>query len=166
MPRNLNTLIFIAVTALITAVTAQAETPQVTAKKVEIQCGQYKVAISCGKVFNKENPDDERQCNHNTLSFTSPDGKAFIPASPKGFDETKTPTSFSCIQGNDGRYYVEVEFNNGWGGNEALTFHLFEPNGRRLSADQTHLMVQYENARKKYGITKFGKWINIEGDRK
>lgn len=160
MPINFE--LFFSIAALVTAAEVNAE----TLRKIELQCGQDMVAIICDHKSSLDYPEDRRQCNHNTLSFTNLDGKVFIPRTPKGFDETKTPVSMSCTQGKDGHHYVIVEFNNGPKDCiPCLTYHLFASSGRRLSADVSNRMQQFDKTSKRLGIS-FTQQIYIEGDSK
>lgn len=170
MSSKLKSILFVgfvlSVAVLPTVSETLAESTQVSPSNIEFQCGQYKVAIACGKIFDPEYPQDKRQCNHNTLSFTGADGKVVVPVSPKGFDETKTPVSMACALGKDGRHYVVVEFNNGPRDCiQCLTYHLFASNGTRLTADMTDRMAQLASFRKKLNITDIQP-IYIEGEGK
>lgn len=134
-------------------------------KRIELHCGQHTVAIICGKIFDPEHP--EKQCNHNTLSFTGPNGKTKIIDPPKGLDSRKTPMGMSCVKGNNAKYYVEVylapDINAGvqW-----TTFHLFESSGKRLTADLTDRMSQFGRLGKVLQIPYDTKMIYIEGEMK
>ncbi len=145
--------------------TAGSTSPKQSPRKIEMKCGEYTVAITCRKQIDPSNPQDERQCNHNTLTFTGPEGKMFIPSTPKGFDESKTPVSMSCGQSKkNGRFYVTIEFSNGpTDCVPCMTYHLFESNGNRLTADKTDAMRQYDKAIKNLRIP-ITRQINIEGD--
>jgi len=135
-------------------------------KKIEFQCGQHTVAITCGKAFDPDYPEDTRQCNHNMLSFTGPDGKTISPTPPKDFDRRKTPTGMTCAQSNNGKYYVTVELSLGVGSAvQWITFHLFESSGKRVTADLTEHMSEFGKSMKILEIP-YTKFIYIEGETK
>ncbi len=131
-------------------------------KRVEVQCGEYKVAITCG--HNKAYYElwNTRYCNDNTLTFTGKDGKIFTPKTPKGFNDFVVPTTpmgMECGRANNGRYYVTVEFNSGPMGCAPCTIYdLFEANGKRITIKSKNLgkieekLGLYENKSKRIRI--------------
>lgn len=158
--------IFVPVLLLVgTEVLAQTTLPS---RKIELQCGEHKVAITCGEVVYPGDPQDKRQCNHNTLSFTDKSGKVYVPKQPKNFRQEfvveKTPVSMACTQGKDGHYYVTVEFSAcPLGANYAscVTVDLFKSEGKRLTVNSRHL----DSTQAKLGIP-YTKRVEIEGDTK
>ncbi len=136
--------------------------------RIEQQCGQHRVAITCGKELNDPNyADDTRQCNRNTLTFTGPDGNVLVPKQPSSFRQEfvieKTPTSFACAQGSDGNYYVTVEFSAcpaGAVGAMCTVYDLFTSDGRRLTVNGRNLDALH----KKYGI-QYAKNLEIEEEK-
>ncbi len=119
-------------------------------QKIELQCGQHLVAISCGNVFDSVDERLGRKCNHNTLTFTGPDGKVIEPPPPnrKGFDfHGKTPVGFGCYKAKNGNYYVEVDYSSCLGNfNACMTTHLFTSAGDRVTADISDRMEQLHKA--------------------
>jgi hypothetical protein len=106
-------------------------------KRIETQCGEYKIAITCGHTTTY--PEDPRYCNKNTLTFTWPNGKVITPKVPKGFDDSKTPMGFWCGLSKDGRFFVKVEFSNGSQGcGPCTTIDLFEANGKRVTVNMRY----------------------------
>lgn len=150
------------------ALPAFAEQPNanIQPKPVSMQCGNHIVVIKCGKKFNPEYPQDKRHCNDNKLSFVDSNGNAFIPPAPKNFDASKTPVAMHCRQSKkNGKYFVEVEFNNGPPGClPCMTFNLFGENGERLTSEPTNdnrILGRISNKLKLYDI---GKRFEIEPD--
>jgi hypothetical protein len=130
-------------------------------RKIEVPCGEYVVAITCGR-DNTPRSEDARECNNNTLTFTGKNGKVVTPRTPKGFDTTKTPSGLSCGRAKDGRYYVIVEFLNGpVGCGPCTVFDLFEASGKRVTVNGKYLDKTIE----KLGIPD-SKQINIEEETK
>jgi hypothetical protein len=164
--KNLFKHVLIVSSLLSISIQAAPDLSTISPRKIELLCGQHTVTITCGKVIDPDYPEDTRQCNHNTLSFTGSDGKVVIPSSPKGFDTWKTPVSMACNQGKDGRYYVTVEFSNCAYYVQCMTYHLFKSNGKRLTADLTDRMSQFGSVGKKLGISSYAKHIYIEGEPK
>lgn len=137
---------------------------QPNAKKIEMQCGMHRVQISCGKQVDPEYPEDERQCNHNTLKFVDRNGGILTPPVPKTFDETKTPVAMGCERSREtGDYFVTVLFSNG--PNDCLhciTYNLFAEDGIRLTAESTDNNSKRAKLSKKLELEKIGKWLEIE----
>ena len=153
---------------LIVSIEVFAQGTMTPPRQIEQQCGQYRVAITCGKELNDSGyADDNRQCNRNTLSFTGPDGNVLVPKQPNSFRQEfiveKTPTSFACAQGKDGNYYVTVEFSAcpaGAAGAMCMVHDLFTSDGRRLTVNSRNL----DTLHKKYGIP-FAKHLEIEEEK-
>lgn len=142
--------------------------PSAAPKKIEIECGQHKVTITCGKVLYPDSPQDARRCNHNTLSFTNKDGKFFVPKQPKHFRQEfvveKTPVSMACSQGKDQYYYVTVEFSAcplGTRYAACVIYDLFTSDGRRLTVNSRNL----DSIQTRLAIP-YTKHIAIEGELK
>ena len=136
-------------------------------QKIELQCGQHTVAITCGNVFDPVSARMGRQCNQNTLTFTGPDGGVLEPPPPKNksFDFAgKTPVGLSCNKAKDGRDYVEVEYSSCLGnGNPCITWHLFTSTGKRLTADISDHMPHLSKATRRLAIDDSTPFIYIEG---
>ncbi len=153
--RLINTSIFIMVSVLLILVSQAFGQEK---RKVEVQCGEYKVAITCGR-DNAPYSEDQRKCNKNTLTFTWPNGKVVTSKNPRHFDETKTPTEFACERGNDGQYYVVVTFLNGPNDCGPCTvIDLFKATGRRITANGKYL----DKTTERLGISHRRTWISIE----
>ena len=155
-----------AITVLANAVSVLAQTTETSPRKIELQCGQHKVAITCSKVPDPDHPEDKRQCNHNTLSFTNPDGKAFISEQPKNFRQEfvvkKEPVGIACAQGKDGKHYITVVYSVGpIGCGPCSTADLFESSGKRLTVNSRNL----DSIHARRGIP-YVNSIYIEGDNK
>lgn len=140
-----------------------------TKQGIELQCGKHTAAITCGNIFNSVDARMGRKCNHNTLTFTGPDGKVIEPPPPKSkkFDfYGKTPVGFGCDKSQDGRYYIEVDYSSCLGNeNSCITTHLFTSTGDRLTADISDRMEQLHKARTKLGLTHITlPFIYIEGE--
>ena len=140
--------------------------PPAAPKKIELECGQHKITITCGKVLYLGDPKDARQCNHNTLSFTGKNDKVFVPKQPKNFRQEfvvdKTPVSMTCAQGKDQKYYVTVEFSAcplGADYASCVTYDLFASDGRRLTVNSRNL----DSIQALLAIP-YTKHIRLEGD--
>ncbi len=160
--RLINTSILIMVTVLLILVSQAFGQEK---RKVEVQCGEYKVAITCGHNKAYYEPGDTHYCNDNKLTFTGRDGKVFTPKTPKRFNDFVVPTTpmgLWCELANNGRYYVTVEFNSGpMGCGPCTILDLFEANGKRLTVK----MKQLDKISEKLGlIGKKTKQIRIEWD--
>lgn len=166
MKLNFSWIPMILIIGLILAACDAAGQESSSVRKIELRCGGRTVQIICGKVNDPDYSGDKRQCNHNALKFTEEDGRWYSPTPLKGFDFDKTPVSLSCDQGNGGKSYVSVEFNNGPRGCiQCLTYQLFEVDGKRISFDVTDRMPSYGRAVRELGI-KYSNPIRIEGDGK
>ncbi len=125
-------------------------------QKIELQCGQHTVSITCGNVFNAEDVRVGRQCNDNILSFTGPDGKIKEPPPPKSKKFNfygKTPVGLGCDKAKDGQFYVEVDYSTCLENfNTCITTHLFTSAGERLTADMSDRMSQLRKAITRLGI--------------
>jgi hypothetical protein len=137
-------------------------------RKVSVKCGGALVSITCEKTIDRDYPEDPRQCNHNTLAFTMPDGRVILPTPPERFDPTKTPVALSCrLAARDKRYYVVVKLSNGHEDcGPCTTYHLFDQLGNRLTADESDAMKQFARAVRQLGISYGGEFVRIEGGTK
>lgn len=164
--KNDATHVVIVLVLLLIGAETLGQTTAASPRRIELQCGQHKVAITCGKVSHSADPQDNRQCNHNTLSFSDSRGKVFVPKQPKNFRQEfvveKTPVSMACAQGKDGRYYTTVEFsacplNSNYAA--CTTYDLFASNGQRLTVNSRNLdLIKAQRA------ISYTKLIRIEGD--
>ncbi len=144
-------------------------------QKVEVQCGQHKATIICGR-DNTPQKDDPRECNHNTLTFTSPSGVIVVAKDPpitKKFHDDKrpvmlsdtTPASLSCLHGLDGKNYVEVEYSRGASSfSNEIFYDWFEPDGKRLTSNGIPLKRGFKNPAEGINWKQLPKQIAIEGE--
>ncbi|MCZ8252614.1 MAG: hypothetical protein O9318_09105 [Hylemonella sp.] len=134
------------------------------AHEVSLECGGTTVVLTCGRAADPDDPGDPRACNDNKLTFKLSTGGQVPILPPQGFDASKTPVAMSCDVGKgNGKNYVSVEFNNGHRDClPCMTYHLFDPSGRRLTADKTNAMRQLGEFSKKVGGFHYGKPVVIE----
>jgi hypothetical protein len=147
----------------------EATNPAHAKQKIELQCGQHTIAITCGNLFDPVDARMGRKCNHNILTFTGPDGKVIEPPPPKSknFDfYGKTPVGFGCDKAKNDHYYVEVDYSSCLGNaNTCITTHLFTSTGDRLTADISDRMEQLHKARTKLELIHITlPFIYIEGE--
>lgn len=135
--------------------------PAQDVREVSLECGGTTVVLTCGKTVD---PEDSRACNDNKLTFKLSTGRQVPISPPKGFDASKTPLALSCRVGKgDGKSYVSVQYSSGpLDCVPCLTYHLFDPSGRRLTADKTDAMRQLADFSKKVGGFHYGKPVEIE----
>jgi hypothetical protein len=144
-------------------------------QKVEVQCGQHKATIICGR-DNTPKRDDPRECNHNTLTFTSPSGVIVVAKDPsitKKFHDDKrpvmlygmTPDQLTCIRALNGKDYVEVRYSrslNPFSGD--LFYDSFESSGKRLTSIGIPLKKNFVEPETGLNWQQLPKPISIEGE--
>ena len=113
--------------------------------KVEIHCGSHRVAIICGRKYAKES----RRCDDNKLVFVSVDGTVYEAMQSKKFKElfvvNMTPIALNCARGNDGKYYVMVEYSIfPWYYAQSSVWDLFSEGGKRLTVNGGKMMYYYK----------------------
>jgi hypothetical protein len=82
------------------------------ARSISMTCGDTNVQIICG--YNpKLSKEDDRVCNHNTLSFTLKNKSVVKPPVPAIHDQGSTPMGLRCSKGSDGNYYALVSYRSG-----------------------------------------------------
>lgn len=122
-----------------------------------MQCGpSAQVLLVCGRWPDSDEYNDTRRCNRNQLIFKTA-GRNKTLRAPQGFSTYSTPVGLSCGKSNNGKYYVTVEFSDGYpAGN---IYDLFETNGRRLTINS----VGVDKLTAKLGLPR-ANWARFEGN--
>ncbi len=117
-------------------------------QKIELQCGQHTVSISCGYIDVPKDARRGRKCNHNTLRFSGPDGKSSEPSMSDDLAYLEslrlTPVGIGCEKSeNDNsennNFAVAVEYSSCLGnGGSCTARRLFSTDGKQLSFGLTY----------------------------
>lgn len=146
-----------------------AEAPK---RKVDMMCGGYTWVITCGR-DNTSKTEDPRECNKNSLTVRSPDGKVTVikdpPLTTEFHDDRRpvmlegtTPTGMLCLP-KQGRYYVSVDYSRGSGA-QGEFIELFSEKGSRYTSIGIPLQRSFKDPYDGIGWRNLPKEIRIEGE--
>lgn len=168
--------LFVSFTFLVLVATAPAlQANELAKRRIEVQCGAYAVAITCGRDETPKS-EDPRECNRNTLTFTGADGKTVVVKDPpviKKFVDDKrpvmlqgtTPGEILCMTGKDGRRYVSIQYSRGPGSfTNEIFYDWFEPDGRRLTSLGIPLAREFKDPSEGVSWRQLPKPIAIDGE--
>lgn len=141
-----------------------------TKGSIEMQCGDFKWVITCGRDLTPKN-EDSRECNMNKLTVTSLEGRIKTiddpPITHKKYDDKRsimiegvTPTGMSCLP-RFGKFYVSIMYSRDCG-TVGLFYDLFKNSGTRLTSVGVPLKKGFKDPSESLNWQQLPKIITIE----
>lgn len=116
-------------------------------EKIEAQCGQHKMVLTCGKTHaNKTiDPYDERICANNSLELIPPDKTHKKISVPKKYvGHNGTPAALQCHQGKHSKLYWVVSYNFSCKHPICYLHEVYTENGRHLTIHDRRANHEYD----------------------
>lgn len=143
---------------------AQHFKPSRYKEKIELQCGQHKMVLACGKARPEDfhDPSEERVCVRNSLDLVYPNGTHKRIPTPKNYLENQgTPAGLECHQGKDLKRYWVITYNFSLTPADRL-HDVYTEKGRRLTIYEKRADHEYDRVAGELDLQPISKTIFIE----